>query len=251
MVSVQFSRSVVSNSLQPHGLQHTRPPCPPPTPRDYSNSHPLNRRCHPTISSRTRAAGTGKRRGVVASGPGPGALRAGAPRVAPCSSTHPPAHTHTHADTLTHTHPRWAGADVSLKASHLHGEGRGLAEAAARGLRPLRPSAPGDPKLRSRRRLRAVSRPHPSSPPPGRPALPPPRLRRGWPESRARPRPPPAPHRWGPRPSGCQTAFRFPGASLLGAPTPFPLPPPPSPCYFPLFSPSLPSFLLYTAKPVE
>ena len=36
--SVQFSHSVVSNSLQPHGLQHTRPPCPSPTPRVYSNS---------------------------------------------------------------------------------------------------------------------------------------------------------------------------------------------------------------------
>ena len=36
--SVQFSRSVVSNSLQPHGLQHVRPPCPSPTPRVYSNS---------------------------------------------------------------------------------------------------------------------------------------------------------------------------------------------------------------------
>ena len=36
--SVQFSRSVVSNSLQPHGLQHTRPPCPSPTPETYSNS---------------------------------------------------------------------------------------------------------------------------------------------------------------------------------------------------------------------
>ena len=36
--SVQFSRSVRSNSLQPHGLQHVRPPCPSPTPRVYSNS---------------------------------------------------------------------------------------------------------------------------------------------------------------------------------------------------------------------
>ena len=41
----------MSNSLQPHGLQHTRPPCPPPTFRVYSNSCPLNRWCHPTISS--------------------------------------------------------------------------------------------------------------------------------------------------------------------------------------------------------
>ena len=48
---VQFSRSVVSNSLRPHGLQHTRPPCPTPTPRAYSNSCPLSWWCHPTISS--------------------------------------------------------------------------------------------------------------------------------------------------------------------------------------------------------
>ena len=46
-----FSHSVVSNSLQPHGLQHTRPPCPSPTPRVYSNPCPLSRWCHPTISS--------------------------------------------------------------------------------------------------------------------------------------------------------------------------------------------------------
>ena len=49
--SVQFSRSVVSNSLWPPGLQHARPPCPSPTPGTYSNSCPLNRWCHPTISS--------------------------------------------------------------------------------------------------------------------------------------------------------------------------------------------------------
>ena len=47
----QFSRSVVSSSLQPHGLQHTRPPCPSLTPKVDSNSCPLNRWCHPTISS--------------------------------------------------------------------------------------------------------------------------------------------------------------------------------------------------------
>ena len=46
-----FSHSVVSNSLQPHGLQHTRPPCPSPTPGVYSNPCPLSRWCHPTISS--------------------------------------------------------------------------------------------------------------------------------------------------------------------------------------------------------
>ena len=49
--SVQFSRSVVSNSLWPHGLQHTRPPCPSPTPRTCSNSCPSSWWCHPTISS--------------------------------------------------------------------------------------------------------------------------------------------------------------------------------------------------------
>ena len=41
---------VVSNSLQPHGLQHARPPCPSPTPGVYSNSCPSSRWCHPTIS---------------------------------------------------------------------------------------------------------------------------------------------------------------------------------------------------------
>ena len=41
----------MSNSLRPHELQQTRPPCPPPTPRTYSNSCPSSRWCHPTISS--------------------------------------------------------------------------------------------------------------------------------------------------------------------------------------------------------
>ena len=49
--SVQFSSSVLYDSLRPHGLQHTRPSCPLPTPRIYSNSHPLSLWCHPTISS--------------------------------------------------------------------------------------------------------------------------------------------------------------------------------------------------------
>ena len=44
-------QSVVSDSLWPHGLQHARPPCPSPTPGVYSNSRPLSRWCHPTISS--------------------------------------------------------------------------------------------------------------------------------------------------------------------------------------------------------
>ena len=48
---VQFSRSVVSNSLQTHGLQHARPSCPSLTPRTYSNSCPLSQWCHPTTSS--------------------------------------------------------------------------------------------------------------------------------------------------------------------------------------------------------
>ena len=49
--SVQFSRSVVSDSLGPREPQHTRPPCPSPAPGVYPNSRPLSRRCHPTISS--------------------------------------------------------------------------------------------------------------------------------------------------------------------------------------------------------
>ena len=50
-LSVQFSCSIVSDSLRPHGLQHTRPPCPSPTPRVYSRSCPLSRWCHPIMSS--------------------------------------------------------------------------------------------------------------------------------------------------------------------------------------------------------
>ena len=49
--SVQFSSSVVSDSLQPHELQHTRLPCPSPTPGVHSNSCPSSRWCHPAISS--------------------------------------------------------------------------------------------------------------------------------------------------------------------------------------------------------
>ena len=49
--SVQFSRSVVSDSLWPHESQHARPPGPSQTPRDYSNSCPSSRWCHPAISS--------------------------------------------------------------------------------------------------------------------------------------------------------------------------------------------------------
>ena len=49
--SVQFIHSVVPDSLRPHGLQHTRPPCPSPPPGASSSSCPLCRWCHPTISS--------------------------------------------------------------------------------------------------------------------------------------------------------------------------------------------------------
>ena len=49
--SVQFSRSVVSGSLQPHESQQARPPCPSQTPRVYSNSCPSSQWCHPAISS--------------------------------------------------------------------------------------------------------------------------------------------------------------------------------------------------------
>ena len=50
-ISVQFSCSVVFDSLQPHGLQHARPPCPSPAPGVHPNSCPLSQWCHPTISS--------------------------------------------------------------------------------------------------------------------------------------------------------------------------------------------------------
>ena len=49
--SVHFSRSVVSDSLRPHELQHVRPPCPSPTPGVHSDSCPSSRWCHPAISS--------------------------------------------------------------------------------------------------------------------------------------------------------------------------------------------------------
>ena len=49
--SVQFSCSVVSDSLQPHESQHARPPCPSPTPGVHSDSRPLSQWCHPAISS--------------------------------------------------------------------------------------------------------------------------------------------------------------------------------------------------------
>ena len=49
--SVQFSHSVMSDSLPPHEPQHTRPPCPSPTPGVHPNSCPWSQWCHPTISS--------------------------------------------------------------------------------------------------------------------------------------------------------------------------------------------------------
>ena len=49
--SVQFSHSVMSDSLRPHEPQHARPPCPSPTPGVHPNLYPLSRWCHPTISS--------------------------------------------------------------------------------------------------------------------------------------------------------------------------------------------------------
>ena len=49
--SVQFSRSVVSDSLRPHESQHARPPCPSPSPRVQSDSRPSSQWCHPDISS--------------------------------------------------------------------------------------------------------------------------------------------------------------------------------------------------------
>ena len=49
--SVQFSRSVVSDSLRPHESQHARPPCPSPTPRVHSDSRPSSQWCYPAVSS--------------------------------------------------------------------------------------------------------------------------------------------------------------------------------------------------------
>ena len=49
--NIQFSHSVVSDSLQPHESQHARPPCPSPSPGVHSHSRPSSPWCHPTISS--------------------------------------------------------------------------------------------------------------------------------------------------------------------------------------------------------
>ena len=51
LTSFQFSRSVMSDSLQPHESQHARPPCPSPAPGVHSNSRPTSQWCHPAISS--------------------------------------------------------------------------------------------------------------------------------------------------------------------------------------------------------
>ena len=51
IISVQFSRSVMSDSLRPHEPQHARPPCPSSTPKVHPNPCPLSWWCHPTISS--------------------------------------------------------------------------------------------------------------------------------------------------------------------------------------------------------
>ena len=51
VISVQFHRSVVSDSLRPHESQHARPPCPSTTPGAHPNPRPLSQWCHPTISS--------------------------------------------------------------------------------------------------------------------------------------------------------------------------------------------------------
>ena len=51
VIKLHFSRSVVSDSLQPHGPQHASPPSPSPTPGVYSNLSPLSQWCHPTISA--------------------------------------------------------------------------------------------------------------------------------------------------------------------------------------------------------
>ena len=59
--SVQFSHSVVSDSLRPHGLQHARRPCPSPTPRACSNSCPWSQWCHPTHIYGIQKDGTAER----------------------------------------------------------------------------------------------------------------------------------------------------------------------------------------------
>ena len=120
----------------------------------------------------------------------------------------------------THTHPRRAGVDVSLKASHLHSEGRGLAEAADRGSQ-----SPCCPHLRRHPSLRAAPAavrvlPSPGLPTPRRLALP--RWRGpSWRASRARPQPPPTPLRGARSPMAAKLHFAFLEPAFLGAPSPF------------------------------
>lgn len=178
--------------------------------------------------------------GVGAAGLRPRALRVGAPGVAPCSSTHPPAHTHTHADTLTHTHPRWAGADVSLKASHLHGEGRGLAEPVDRGARPQVPAPPVTPSFGAAGGLGPCPALTPAPlPQAALPSLPlcSDRAGKGPGPAPGLPQPPIAGARG---PPAAKLHFAFLEPPFLGAPTPFP----PPRLLFPPFSPSSPSSLL-------
>lgn len=161
------------------------------------------------------AAGAGKRRDG-SSGAAAGSNEGGGARGRPLQQQHPPVHTHTHADTLTHTHPRWAGADVSLKASHLYCEGRGLAEAADRGLRAQVPAPWETPSFRA-----AGGRgpcPALTLPPLPQAALPffplgADRAGVGPGPAPGLPQPPIAGAR---RPPAAKTAFGFPGASLLG-----------------------------------
>ena len=62
--SVQFSRSVVSDSLRPHELQHARPPCPSPTPGVYSNPCPSSQWCHPLLSPSPPAPNLSQHQGL-------------------------------------------------------------------------------------------------------------------------------------------------------------------------------------------
>ena len=96
-----------------------------------------------------RGRGGRKTQGWEPQGLGPERGWWGRPGSPPAAAPTPLHTLNTHADTLTHTHPRWAGADVSLKASHPHGEGRGLAEAADRGLRPHVPAPRETPSFRA------------------------------------------------------------------------------------------------------
>lgn len=122
----------------------------------------------------------------------------------------PPAH--------THTHPRRVGVDVSLKASHLHSEGRGLAEAADPGVSvPMLP-APQETPEPPQAAVRVP--PSPGLPTPRRHALP--RWRGpSWLASRARPRPPPTPLLEARSPMAAKLHFAFLELAFLGAPSPF------------------------------